>query len=253
MYDYGFRIYDPRIAKFLSVDPLTASYPMLTPYQFASNTPIMAIDLDGLEAYVVIENDGVGHAFIALPTAEGITVYSYGRYNGSYTPFLGGLAPFGDGVLLKYTGDEAKEYLKKRLSLGDGKTTNVYFLPDADQQAITKYYEDLYQQGKDLPKTKVKDGKEEPNPYYGDGKIVDTYSIVGSSCVTKTCDAIEESGALEGTNAQKALDAGGTILPQSVGTILNTASDNNNVKNDPASKDKVQNVTESLKQEYGIK
>lgn len=51
-YDYGFRIYNPRIAKFLSVDPLTRSYPMLTPYQFASNTPIRAIDLDGLEANI---------------------------------------------------------------------------------------------------------------------------------------------------------------------------------------------------------
>ena len=30
-YDYGFRIYDTRIAKFLSVDPLTKSYPELTP------------------------------------------------------------------------------------------------------------------------------------------------------------------------------------------------------------------------------
>ena len=49
-YDYGFRIYNPAIAKFLSVDPLTRGYPMLTPYQFASNTPIQAIDLDGLEA-----------------------------------------------------------------------------------------------------------------------------------------------------------------------------------------------------------
>ncbi len=48
-YDYGFRIYDPSIARFLSVDPLTSSYPMLTPYQFASNTPISGIDLDGLE------------------------------------------------------------------------------------------------------------------------------------------------------------------------------------------------------------
>ena len=48
-YDYGFRIYNPGIGKFLSVDPLTKSYPMLTPYQFASNTPIQAIDLDGLE------------------------------------------------------------------------------------------------------------------------------------------------------------------------------------------------------------
>ena len=52
-YDYGFRRYDPRIARFNSVDPLTMKYPMLTPYQFASNTPIQAIDLDGLEAYAV--------------------------------------------------------------------------------------------------------------------------------------------------------------------------------------------------------
>ncbi|RQO65416.1 hypothetical protein DBR40_23605 [Pedobacter sp. KBW01] len=47
--DYGMRIYDPRIGKFLSVDPITAEYPELTPYQFASNTPIWAIDIDGLE------------------------------------------------------------------------------------------------------------------------------------------------------------------------------------------------------------
>jgi RHS repeat-associated protein len=49
--DYGFRIYDPKVARFLSTDPLTKKYPMLTPYQFASNTSIMAIDLDGLEAF----------------------------------------------------------------------------------------------------------------------------------------------------------------------------------------------------------
>jgi RHS repeat-associated protein len=48
-YDYGFRIYNPRIAKFLSVDPLTSSFPWYTPYQFAGNKPIMCSDLDGLE------------------------------------------------------------------------------------------------------------------------------------------------------------------------------------------------------------
>ncbi|WP_315819572.1 RHS repeat-associated core domain-containing protein [Paraflavitalea speifideaquila] len=47
--DYGMRIYDPRIGKFLSVDPLTKNYPWYTPYQFAGNTPIQAIDLDGAE------------------------------------------------------------------------------------------------------------------------------------------------------------------------------------------------------------
>jgi RHS repeat-associated protein len=48
--DYGMRIYDPRLGRFLSVDPIIANYPELTPYQFASNRPITAIDMDGLEA-----------------------------------------------------------------------------------------------------------------------------------------------------------------------------------------------------------
>ncbi len=54
LYNFGFRIYDATIAKFLFEDPLTKSYPMLTTYQFASNSPSSAIDLDGLEAWIVI-------------------------------------------------------------------------------------------------------------------------------------------------------------------------------------------------------
>ena len=53
-YDYGFRIYDPRVARFKSVDPLIKSYPWFTPYQFAGNKPINSIDLDGLESKTVI-------------------------------------------------------------------------------------------------------------------------------------------------------------------------------------------------------
>ncbi|MBI1286295.1 MAG: hypothetical protein GC178_01840 [Flavobacteriales bacterium] len=48
-YDYGFRIYNPRLGRFLSVDPLTNSYPWYTPYQYAANRPIACIDMDGLE------------------------------------------------------------------------------------------------------------------------------------------------------------------------------------------------------------
>ncbi|MFA6925223.1 MAG: RHS repeat-associated core domain-containing protein, partial [Bacteroidales bacterium] len=48
-YDYGMRIYDPRLGRFLSVDPLTRKFAMLTPYQFASNNPIWMVDIDGLE------------------------------------------------------------------------------------------------------------------------------------------------------------------------------------------------------------
>jgi len=49
--DYGFRVNDTRIGRFFSVDPLSKQYPELTPYQFAANTPIQAIDLDGKEPW----------------------------------------------------------------------------------------------------------------------------------------------------------------------------------------------------------
>jgi hypothetical protein len=55
--NYGMRIYDRRLGRFLSTDPLIKKYPELTPYQFASNTPIQAIDLDGLERLDVASYD----------------------------------------------------------------------------------------------------------------------------------------------------------------------------------------------------
>jgi RHS repeat-associated protein len=59
--DYGMRIYDPRLGRFLSIDPITKKYPELTPYQFASNQPIWAVDLDGLEAKVKITTEVTGY------------------------------------------------------------------------------------------------------------------------------------------------------------------------------------------------
>lgn len=58
-YDYGFRIYNPAIARFLSVDPLSPDYLWYTPYQFAGNKPIIAVDLDGLEENINIDGDVV--------------------------------------------------------------------------------------------------------------------------------------------------------------------------------------------------
>ena len=48
-YDYGFRIYNAQLGRFLSVDPMSDTYPYYSTYQFAGNMPILAVDIDGLE------------------------------------------------------------------------------------------------------------------------------------------------------------------------------------------------------------
>jgi RHS repeat-associated protein len=47
--DFTFRGYDSRIARFISKDPLSRQFPFYSEYQFAGNTPIAAIDIEGLE------------------------------------------------------------------------------------------------------------------------------------------------------------------------------------------------------------
>jgi RHS repeat-associated protein len=46
-YDFGARIYDSRLGRFLSLDPHAASYPSIAPYVFVANNPLIYIDPDG--------------------------------------------------------------------------------------------------------------------------------------------------------------------------------------------------------------
>ncbi len=52
-YDFGARIYDPRLGRWLATDPLQMKYPSLSPYHFGYNSPIITIDPDGKENIVV--------------------------------------------------------------------------------------------------------------------------------------------------------------------------------------------------------
>lgn len=94
-YDYGFRIYNPALAKFLSVDPLFKSFPWNGPFSFAENSPIEFIDLDGAEKYDykmqmtdlgeikmelikqtdIIERKIVGHRIISYGTGAETPIY----------------------------------------------------------------------------------------------------------------------------------------------------------------------------------
>jgi RHS repeat-associated protein len=81
--DYGMRIYDVRIGKFLSVDPLATQYPWFSPYQFAGNGPIANIDLDGEEPKPSINGTQEGQS---TTTSENRS-YSMGMAGAGHTAF----------------------------------------------------------------------------------------------------------------------------------------------------------------------
>lgn len=65
--NYKYRMHDPRVGRFFSVDPLTAKYPWYTPYQFSGNRVIASTELEGLEEKGVIlhyESNSTGAAIL---------------------------------------------------------------------------------------------------------------------------------------------------------------------------------------------
>ncbi|MFC2103750.1 DUF6443 domain-containing protein [Bacteroidota bacterium] len=56
-YDYNARFYDPYIGRFIGIDPICESFRYISPYNYAENYPTGAIDLWGLQKFIVIHNE----------------------------------------------------------------------------------------------------------------------------------------------------------------------------------------------------
>ncbi len=56
--DFGARGYDPRLGRWLSVDPLQMKYPRINPYNAIDNNPILFIDPDGRRIVIYYEENG---------------------------------------------------------------------------------------------------------------------------------------------------------------------------------------------------
>ncbi|MDX9932824.1 MAG: RHS repeat-associated core domain-containing protein [Bacteroidales bacterium] len=64
--DFGARIYDSRLGRWMSVDPLFKDYPDLSPYCFAANSPIMLVDRDGKKIYMSFDSQESIDAFLSV-------------------------------------------------------------------------------------------------------------------------------------------------------------------------------------------
>ncbi len=75
-YNFGARIYDGRIGRFLSIDPLSPEYPMWSPYQYAANSPISTIDIYGLGPGDAQEHTTPDGGSMTLPSSSTVTKFS---------------------------------------------------------------------------------------------------------------------------------------------------------------------------------
>lgn len=69
-YNYGARILDVRLGRFFSVDPLAANFPFLGSYQFSSNTPISATDIEGKESKVTMTTNNSLDVTLTTSTSD---------------------------------------------------------------------------------------------------------------------------------------------------------------------------------------
>jgi len=69
--DYGERVYDVRVGRFLSLDPIADEYPHYSPYQFAGNAPIGAVDMDGLEPAYTYYNSQFSR-WVSMPAGDNL-------------------------------------------------------------------------------------------------------------------------------------------------------------------------------------
>jgi RHS repeat-associated protein len=67
-YDFGARMYNPRLGRWFAVDKLFAKYVSQSPYHFAGNNPIINRDYDGNDYEVVISKSDLGNTMTISAT-----------------------------------------------------------------------------------------------------------------------------------------------------------------------------------------
>ena len=82
--DFGARMYDSRLGRFLSLDPLASKFPDTTPYSFAGDNPILNVDKEGKikTTYLIIHDEKTDKSYVKTITSPGLVARSYSLSDG---------------------------------------------------------------------------------------------------------------------------------------------------------------------------
>jgi RHS repeat-associated protein len=157
--DYGMRGYGVREGRFWSVDPIAGQYPELTPYQFASNTPISGIDLDGLEYFFAADGaflgrSGSGTQVRVAKSGQEEFVRNYvGWTNDAAKAKNENYRSYNEAQTLNASDNLAidiKDFLdRSHFTYGEGGGTDAYQASDGAQIDPAQFFADAIQNGVD--------------------------------------------------------------------------------------------------------
>ena len=87
-YDYGARQYDPILARWDRMDPLSEKYYSTSPYAYCANNPVKFIDPDGRKIVLTGDSVAVADAVSLYNEGAGCNAFSYDNETGTvvYTP-----------------------------------------------------------------------------------------------------------------------------------------------------------------------
>lgn len=177
-YDYGFRIYDPRVGRFFAVDPLTATYPWNSTYAFSENRVIDGVELEGLE-YLRYDESRVfinwGQAFLNVKNTHTVTANQFKTDRGlQYSPLISEVdfgysgVPYGGFLssleveekksiihhVLKYDGTPDMRYNPIKIGGGysNAKANLVIVAVESIRWGVYQYFNHLIKEDKRLAK-----------------------------------------------------------------------------------------------------
>lgn len=226
-YDYGERIYDPRLGRLLSIDPLIDKYPELSSYQYANNSPIANIDLLGQQDY---------YYMLEFDSKTGLSQLKFNEKRDVGLWGIGNIFP-SDAILeypMSINGKSymAEYYLTKGSTKPNQATLDVYNGKSSDEIATlmvstpTKWGAFAESLKKDADDT-----EQRINEGFIIGAAIQRSNLIKQQIAANT--KVSTEGKKESTNNSGTQNAGGknnTTNPQKAGAVTGTPTAGENAK-----------------------